>query len=418
MHHLLFVDDRPCSARRPCSLNDALLVRSDVRPILLRAKGEPLDPDYLIRTSAFDQYYVDTHRPVVEQAPGFIRWCEAQGLRPTSFCCMSEPRQEYWQAFARAVGLPGLPAEVARALRHKPTMKSWLQRAGLRTAAYAEVASSADVEAFAEEHGYPVVLKPVDGWGALATVILNNADEVGNRLVEDQAWAMMVETYIGDEEYECCALVADGKVLDVFPSIMPARPVDAAQGAINANISIGPRQPFNPVPDLKAVVQTIVTAFGLERGYLHMELFASAGGERLAIGELALRYPGCEIAKNHGLAYGFDIANATIDTYLGLVPMLAYTGANCVGDLLLPYTAGWVQRVSTAEDLLQLPGVIQAHIGVAPGEWLAEVETASFNCSGWVFVEGNDPQEVATRMMVVRDFYVLETILTPAAGDC
>jgi hypothetical protein len=408
MHQLLFVDDRPCSRLRPCSFNYALFRRSDVLPILLRTPKEPLGREYLELTSRFPHFSVDvTVDPSIE-ASRFREWCVANDLEPTRFCCMSEPRQEYWQAFARALGLGGLSADVARAVRHKPTMKRWIRAAGLPTTEFAEAGTIDEVLSFGARFGYPIVLKPVDGFGALWTFIANNEQEAMELSPELTAREMMVERFIDASEYECCALIADGVVLDIYPSIMPSPPVEAAYGALNANISIGPRV-TPPVEDLREIVQTLVTGFKLERGYLHLELFATAERKLVAIGELALRYPGCEIAKNHGLAYGFDIADATLDVYLGLAPNLAYTKTRSVGDLLLPYKPGRVTECMTAEELLRMPGVIEAHMGVDVGDYLPAVTPASFNCSGWAMIEGEDPGQVEQRMNHVLERYYLET---------
>jgi hypothetical protein len=409
------VDDRPCSAFRPCSLNYALFQRSDVLPILLRVEGEELGSEYREATRRFPRFSVDVDNDLSREVERFRRWCDVQRLDPRSFCCMSEPRQEYWQAFARALGLPAVAGDVARALRHKPTMKQWIKTAGLPCTAFAEVADIADVIAFGRLHGYPIVLKPVDGFGALFTSVLRSAEEVQDFAPLVKERAMMVEAFVSDREYECCALLAGGKVLDIFPSIMPSPPVDAAHGSLNANISIGSREHL-PVANLRDIVQTLVSGFGLERGYLHLEFFASddGGGQRCTISELALRYPGCEIAKNHGLAYGFDIAGATIDIYLGLTPDLTYREARSVGDLLLPYKSGRVFGVMSEAELRRLPGVLEAHVAVRVGDLLPEVEPASFVCSGWVIIEGQSSSQVERRMRDVLESFHLETQMPSA----
>jgi hypothetical protein len=416
MHYLLFPDDRPCTACRPCSFNYALFARSDVVPILLRVRGESLADEYLELTRSFPQFQVDPSGSIAEEVGRFRRWAAAANLFPSSFCCMSEPRQEFWHAFARSLGLPSLPSEVIHALRHKPTMKCRIRAIGLQTADFAEVDSAEDVIRFAEKQGYPVVIKPVDGWGALATFVVRDRRELQG--IPPSVWQrhMMVETFVGDREYECCALIQEGRVLGVFPSLMPAPPVEAARGAINANISLAGHHDEVPVDDLHGLVQTLASGFGLDRGYLHLELFAAADRHRVVIGELALRYPGCEIAKNHALAYGFDIANVTLDLYLGLAPRINYGRMRCVGDLLLPYRHGRVAAVSAKEQLEKLAGVIEVHIGVKVGEHLPAVECASFNCAGWAFVEGDSPAQVQERMTAVLKEFCLETDAAEAAA--
>ncbi|WP_189799539.1 ATP-grasp domain-containing protein [Tateyamaria sp. syn59] len=354
-----------------------------------------------------DVFAIDLSAGVRAEAARFKDWCKPKGLKPDSFCCMSEPDQEFWQAFANAVGVGGLPADVARALRDKPTMKARLNRAGFATAPFAHVKTLRDLHNFVHLHGFPIVLKPVNGWGTLSTTVLKSANDLESVSIAAGPFDMMVEAFIQDEEYELCALIAEGEVLHVFPSLMPSRPVDAAQGSLNANISVGKDHSHIPFADLREMVQRVVDAFELPHGYLHMEVFISSDGSRLTFGELALRYPGCEIARNHGLALGFDIAGATLDTYLGLRPTPVFTRQSCVGDLLLPYRTGYVRHITSEAALMAMEGVIGVHLPIKQGDVLQPLPASSFNCTGWVFIEGETPGEVAQRMRQVHEAFEL-----------
>lgn len=406
--HLAFPDDRPCNPLRPCSFNAALFANAEVTPILLRPSGMQVDPVYDEATSGLPLFTVDLSAAPHVEAERFARWCERSKLTVEHFCCMSEPLQEYWQAFSRTLGLPAMSADLTRALRHKPTMKEWIRAAGLAAAEFTVHDGISNALSFAEKVGFPLVGKPVDGWGARKTEVIPDAGALGRwTQAHTEPGAMMLEAMAPGEEYECCALIAQGAVLDRYVSTMPARPVDAAHGAINANISLAACREHEP-PYVDEMVSSLVTHFGIERGYLHMEFFASDDGH-LLVGELAVRYPGCEIAKNHGLSLGFDIAQATLDAYLGRIPTLIYEhdARRCVGDLLLPYTPGVVAAITSAEEIEPMTGVIESHLP-AVGDVLPDAEAASYNCAGWVFVEGPDPASVERRMRAVLDIVTLE----------
>src|SRR5579871_3038835 len=69
-----------------------------------------------------------------------------------------------------ACSIPGTSVQTAWLCRDKPSMKQALRDAGVPTAASAAVSSAAEVQAFAERTGYPLILKPRSGAGALDTV--------------------------------------------------------------------------------------------------------------------------------------------------------------------------------------------------------------------------------------------------------
>jgi biotin carboxylase len=289
-------------------------------------------------------------------------------------------------------------------VRNKPAMKDRYAELGIAHARYRMIEKKSDVLPFARELGWPVVVKPVDSDSCIDTFRVNDErglaalDELGSH----RKW--MVEEFIEGREYQLCAIVSSGRVLDAYISRNPAPLLTIFDGAMNANITLARSEP-QPV-DGKALAQRIVDGMDIPCGYLHGEFFVRPNGE-VCMGEIAARLSGCEVPMNHGLARGFDFLGAIMDTYLGRRPALAYTADKAVGDLLLPTHKGVVKRVSRDEDLLGLPGVIGSHVAVRPGDTLAPMRASSAS-SGYVHVEGPTAVEVERRMQAVLDRYVIE----------
>ena len=65
---------------------------------------------------------------------------------------------------------PGTSVRTAWLCRDKPSMKDALRAAGVPTAASAAVTTAAEVHAFADTVGFPIMLKPRTGAGALDTI--------------------------------------------------------------------------------------------------------------------------------------------------------------------------------------------------------------------------------------------------------
>src|SRR5262244_2640120 len=74
-----------------------------------------------------------------------------------------------------ACAIPGTSYRTTWLCRDKPSMKQALREAGVPTAASAAVSSAAEVLAFAEQIGFPVILKPRSGAGALDTMRADDA---------------------------------------------------------------------------------------------------------------------------------------------------------------------------------------------------------------------------------------------------
>ncbi|WP_165484912.1 ATP-grasp domain-containing protein [Streptomyces kasugaensis] len=397
---LLLADDRPCSFGRYAAR------RGPEELVLLRfedASGE-LPPDYLRETAHLPAFWIRQDVPLEAEAARYLSWIEGRSARPTRFCNPSEPRQDIAQRFARFVGLPHLTERQVLWVRDKAAMKDRFRALGLRTAAYQRVRTDTQVRRFAAAHGWPLVLKPVDSFACIDTFLLHGPEDL--REVDLAARRWMVEQYLCGTEWEVCALVHNGAVPDVWPSALPCRPLDTVDGAMNAHISVGSGP--GPATDVATLVQRVVGGMRIDHGYLHMEFFEIDG--QAYAGEVGLRPAGCEIAANHGHAYGFDIFGAILDVYTGRRPALEYGERRCVGDLLLPLPAtGTVKGITSREELLRLPGVLDAVLRIAPGDRVT-ARRASHSSSGYVHIEGDTAAEVETRMRGVLARFRIEVV--------
>ncbi|MEK2492072.1 ATP-dependent carboxylate-amine ligase [Kitasatospora purpeofusca] len=396
---LLMVDDRPSTFTRYAArtLPEHLVL---LRFEELRAD---LSEEHLRRTAHLPAFWVRAGEPLEREAERYRAWAAAElPVVPERFCNPSEPRQALAQRFAALAGLPHLTERQVAWVRDKAAMKQRFHELGLRTAAFARVREAAGIAAFAAEHGWPLVLKPVDSFACVDTHRLDGPEALSGLDLTARAW--MVEEFLGGTEWEVCAVVHRGEVLDAWPSAMPCRPLDIVDGAMNANISVGTDEA--PPVDLRALLQTVVTGMDIDHGYAHMEFFLVDG--ELYAGEIGLRLAGCEIPANHGHAYGFDVFGATLDVYRGLTPNLSYRQRRCAGDLLLPLPgSGTVRRITPAEELLRVPGVVDAVLKVGVGDTVS-ARRASHNASGYVHVVGASIEEVERRMRDVLGAFVID----------
>ncbi|MER5974294.1 ATP-grasp domain-containing protein [Streptomyces sp. NPDC002055] len=397
---VLLVDGRPSTFAR------SVLDRDDVHIVLLRFTSalKDLPQEYLDRTAHLPVFLAEDDR-LAEEAERYLQWVGTLEHVPTYFCNPQEPHQEVAQPFAALVGLPHLTQQQVEWVRHKTAMKDRFAELGLRCAAYRRVESLAEVGRFAEEQGWPVIVKPMDSFACIGTYRIDGPDELARvpELAPDRRW--MAEEYIRGTEYQLCALVFGGKVVDAYLSLNPVPILEVLEGAINANITYAPGEEL-PL-DVRSVCQELVDGFGLDHGYFHAECFLMEDGT-LCVGEAAARITGCEVLANHGLSRGFDIHRATLDTYLGRTPDLTYAEDRAVGDLLLPVTPGRVVSLSTEEELLRLPGVLGVQLKLAVGD-IAAPPRASHASSGFAHVAGATAAEVEQRMQNVLEHFTIET---------
>jgi len=210
------------------------------------------------------------------------------------------------------LGLPGQALESAKLCRDKPAMKEALRRAGLPCAESAAVASLAELEAFVERVGYPVVLKPRAGLGALKTFRAGGRDELDRAtraLHLERGESIAVEEFIAGHEGFYDTLVIDGVprlefVSHYFPSVLEALSDRRATPQIAATNRVE-RASYD---ELRAAGARVIRALGIGTAATHMEWFFGPKG--LKISEIGARPPGERIWDLYCVGNDLDLYRA------------------------------------------------------------------------------------------------------------
>ena len=398
---LAFVDSGPSL------LLESLLEKREVQPVLIRFDRDlpRLSQVHLERTEGVPTFELHPRRGLAREAERFGDFLRARGLECRHFCNPNELRQRPSHRFAALAGLPAMTEVQGEWLRDKMAMKAKLQAGGIRVAAHRRVRRLEEALEFAGVHGWPLVLKPIDGTACVDTFKITSRAEMSHIDFNRRRW--MLEAFLPGREYGCCALVYQGEVLDTFVSHLPAPLLSATDGAMNANISMR-RLPGWFDVDTVGLCQRVVDLFELGSGYLHMELFKGTG-TGCTVSEVAFRLAGARLPVSHSLAYGFDIFGALLDVHTARRPELRYTSDRFVGDLLLPTREGIVEYVTPPEAIESLPGVLRCELKVKRGQEVVR-SRGSHVCSGYAFVEGQSVEEVERRMRRVLRCFELRTV--------
>ncbi len=220
-----------------------------------------------------------------------------------------EPLMEQMAVARAKFGVEGTRPEVAELFRDKARMKDALRAAGLPVAKHKLVGGEADARAFAEQVGFPMVLKPPAGMGAKATFRVSSLDgllrAVSGMRVSPQS-PVLAEEMLRGREHSMETITIHGKpvtssISDYLPSCLEVVENSWIQWAC-----VLPRENDEPVhAAARKMGVAAINALGLDSGFTHMEWFEKPDGS-LAIGEIAQRPPGANITRMTGLAHDID----------------------------------------------------------------------------------------------------------------
>ncbi|HEV2445430.1 MAG TPA: hypothetical protein VGS58_05890, partial [Candidatus Sulfopaludibacter sp.] len=179
-------------------------------------------------------------------------------------------------------GVPGTSAEVAELFRDKAKMKAVLAKAGLPVARNALVATEKQALAFAEQVGYPLILKPPAGMGARSTFRVQRPDDLltifrGLGTSADKP-ALLEEFLRGRESsFETITVEGQPRVHSISHYLPPC--LHAVENPWIKWCCLLPRDVSGKeYDDIRKIGFAAIQALGLREGMTHMEWFRRDDG--------------------------------------------------------------------------------------------------------------------------------------------
>jgi biotin carboxylase len=208
-----------------------------------------------------------------------------------------------------ALGVDGMGAETARNFRDKNRMKDVLRQAGAPVARQALVRGEDDARAFVATVGYPIVLKPLAGFGARNTQRVTDDASLRQALAALQPTAdapAQAEEFVQGEEHTFESVVIDGKVVWQSSTAYVPRPLQVLENPWMQYALILPREPLPPhAAAFAATNAQALAALGVRHGLTHMEWFLRDDGSHV-VSEVGARPPGANIMPLLEAAHGAD----------------------------------------------------------------------------------------------------------------
>ena len=226
-----------------------------------------------------------------------------------------------------ACTIPGTSVRTAWLCRDKPSMKETLRAAGVPTAASAAVSTADEVRDFARTVGYPLILKPRTGAGALDTVRVDDAgqlDEALGRFGGQGVESIAVEEFVEGHEGFYDTVSIDGHaaldfVSHYYPNVLEAmrtRWISPQFVSTNRIDSAGDYQ------ELRELGARVNAALGIGTSATHMEWFFGPKGLRFS--EIGCRPPGVGAWDLYSAGNDLDLyrawAEAIVHGHIGARP--------------------------------------------------------------------------------------------------
>lgn len=222
---------------------------------------------------------------------------------------IDEPLVEIAADLRGRFGVPGTNLQTARLCRDKVAMKAFLREHEIPCAQSTAVTATADALAFAERWGYPLIAKPIAGFGSLQTYRCADQRELEQALARlkpgpknQVALEEFIEGHEGFFDTLCDEQgVRHEFVAHYYPGCLEA----AGQRWISPQIAVSNRIEQDGYRELREMNRRVVTALAIRCAATHMEWFFGPKG--LKFSEIGARPAGEKIWDMYRVANEFDI---------------------------------------------------------------------------------------------------------------
>lgn len=296
------------------------------------------------------------------------------------------------------LGLPGTSHTVSHRFFDKLAMRRRLAATGLEAVAAEPVEHPDELRAFGAAHGYPLVLKPVDGTGSRGVTVIEGPeliDEVWKRSEELRSTVVtgparfypvdrfVAEEYIDGPEYAVESFSFGGRHIVVGITEKLSAGV----------VEVGHAEPAAMAPDTEAALIGHITAFldamELRDGNACTEIKMSSRGPRII--ESQDRVPGDRVMDLVEQVYGFDMERYSVGWPFGLLPELTERPPVRCGAAtrFLSAEPGTVTAIDGLEETAAHPGVLDVALEVEVGDEVKSLED-NYDRIGQLLTTGPD----------------------------
>jgi biotin carboxylase len=247
--------------------------------------------------------------------------------------------------------IEGQKVESAIHYRDKVIMKDRVAEAGLRVPNYSRINDIVDLHAFLDSNGYPVIVKPVDGFASMGTTILHSEEELDEFIKQKPVLANLeVEEFINGTLHTVDGIVRDGSVAFICVSeAVGGNFIDLDHSGITGSFQLHPQNPiFKRMTDYcKRVIGALETP---SETAFHAEIFHTDDDD-IVLCEIASRPCGAHIAPSAYHTFGIDMTQVHVQLQAGVPCSISNDGENFIPSRL----SAWLYFNGEQGKLLSLP---------------------------------------------------------------
>lgn len=377
-----------------------ILVTAGMRPvhkILKRNNAKisvimPIDKikkkDYLL----YDRLYAV---PVDASIEEWVKLSETiNSLDPiTSVAGFHEMYQEHSSIIAQKLNKKHLDLDVIKNTRDKVKTRSILKNMNLDNTDSIIVNNYSDLQHFTEKNGFPIILKPLSGWGSLNVIKVGSKDEqnlekIYNEWIKDTPEEqLLVEEFIEGDEFSIETFSEDSKheVISITKKFKNNLTFVEEGHVVNSNST------KNCDKEIISYIKKVLSALSITDGPSHIEIINSTKGPQVI--EAHTRLAGDFIPELVEHTMNIDLMELWAKQSLGesVINDIKYPDIEKSAAVFYknPTTLGVIDSIDGEKNLEESNGVFHSQIILDSGDQWTGAES-SFSRGAFVLASGDN----------------------------
>jgi biotin carboxylase len=371
---------------------DRWLAGSGLEPIILTTEQYAAGYRHLPHVHAFDDY---DHNQLVEKTALQL----ARAHHVGAVFARAEADVVRAAQLRDLLDIPGQRTASALAFRNKVIMKDHLVGGAVEVPQYRLLDSAYTAVLFAEEHGYPLVIKPVSESGSLGATIIRSDSDLSGYLRRPWPGTSQIETFVDGPMYHVDGLVIAGEVAFIHPFRYVNDCLSFRRDDWVASVPLSRADPSYSrlVEATRAVLRALPTPANTA---FHAELWITPD-DRVVFCEIASRTGGGMIGPAVRHAFGIDLDKAWLYAECGLAASVESSGYRPAGGLNIPPSHGVLEHLPRGEE----PSCVrEVSLAGASGQVYNGGVKSGLFLAGYVVCGESEP-DVASNMAIVADWF-------------
>lgn len=271
---------------------------------------------------------------------------------------------------AAELGLKSIPLELVELYTNKYKMREYLKNNGFLFPEFKKCKNRMDLEEFANEKGFPFVMKPLNSQGSSGVTIIRNKDDF-QKMQMSMGFtrgekSVIVEEFLGEQEYTAEGIVVNGK----HYTLAVSRKTHYDNLKYVSNELYYSWEP--EYEDLIKQHNCLIESTGLPFGITHSEYIKTADGFVLV--EFTARGGGSMIASHIVPAVsGWDVEDIYVHQMLQREVELPALKRNCAILKFIVLQEGVIKKIRGVQQIRKIRQVLFFKLRYQEGEYVKPV---------------------------------------------